>query len=214
MAEPLVCACPACGTRFRVTAEQLAVADGRVRCGACLTVFDCSDLIPPAARETAAVHAPPERSHTGLFAAAYAAAGCLLAVLVFGLQYPAWSADPGLRRIYEAACRFGPCELPVQRDVAAIAISPGAPVRRPGDSPALAVPVELVNRAPFRQPFPTLAVLTADADGRRIAEQRLAPPDYLPKGHPLEMTRDRPVEIELRIADPDGVAATYRLSVL
>ena len=38
--KPLIAECPSCQTRFRVTVEQLAVADGRVRCGACLTVFD------------------------------------------------------------------------------------------------------------------------------------------------------------------------------
>lgn len=37
---PLIAGCPSCRTRFRVTEKQLAVADGRVRCGACLAVFD------------------------------------------------------------------------------------------------------------------------------------------------------------------------------
>lgn len=37
---PLIAECPSCQTRFRVTEDQLAVANGRVRCGACLTVFD------------------------------------------------------------------------------------------------------------------------------------------------------------------------------
>jgi len=38
--EPLITQCPNCETRFRVTEAQLQVAQGRVRCGACLTVFD------------------------------------------------------------------------------------------------------------------------------------------------------------------------------
>ena len=37
--EPLVTECPHCQTRFRVTDHQLQLAAGRVRCGACLTVF-------------------------------------------------------------------------------------------------------------------------------------------------------------------------------
>lgn len=32
--------CPACGTTFRVSDEQLGAAEGRVRCGACAQVFD------------------------------------------------------------------------------------------------------------------------------------------------------------------------------
>lgn len=38
--EPLVTQCPNCDTRFRVTEAQLQIAAGRVRCGACLSVFD------------------------------------------------------------------------------------------------------------------------------------------------------------------------------
>lgn len=37
--EPLVTRCPHCSTRFRVSEAQLQMARGRVRCGACLTVF-------------------------------------------------------------------------------------------------------------------------------------------------------------------------------
>lgn len=44
MSEWLV-ACPECGTRFRVVAGQLGVADGRVRCGACLAVFRAGDRL-------------------------------------------------------------------------------------------------------------------------------------------------------------------------
>jgi predicted Zn finger-like uncharacterized protein len=41
--EPLITRCPNCNTQFRVTENQLAVAGGRVRCGACLTVFQGID---------------------------------------------------------------------------------------------------------------------------------------------------------------------------
>ena len=35
--------CPQCRTRFRVTEEQLRIADGSVRCGACLHIFQAED---------------------------------------------------------------------------------------------------------------------------------------------------------------------------
>ncbi len=38
--EQLIAGCPSCATRFRITRELLDAADGQVRCGACLTVFD------------------------------------------------------------------------------------------------------------------------------------------------------------------------------
>lgn len=40
MPDPQYTRCPACKTVFRVTAEQLAMREGRVRCGHCKTVFD------------------------------------------------------------------------------------------------------------------------------------------------------------------------------
>jgi len=51
----MITQCPACGTHFRVTPEQLQAHQGQVRCGRCMTVFDAlkalSDLpeTPPAA---------------------------------------------------------------------------------------------------------------------------------------------------------------------
>lgn len=43
--EPLITQCPRCQTRFRVTAEQLETAAGRVRCGACLAVFQAREAL-------------------------------------------------------------------------------------------------------------------------------------------------------------------------
>ena len=43
--EPLITRCPNCATQFRVTEIQLAAAGGRVRCGACLTVFEGTEYL-------------------------------------------------------------------------------------------------------------------------------------------------------------------------
>src|SRR3990170_7314175 len=40
MATSMITKCPACGTLFRVTPEQLQAHQGQVRCGRCMTVFD------------------------------------------------------------------------------------------------------------------------------------------------------------------------------
>lgn len=44
-----ICACPACGSRFRVTEAQLGAAGGQVRCGACLALFDARSTLESAA---------------------------------------------------------------------------------------------------------------------------------------------------------------------
>ena len=40
----MVTQCPACGSRFRITGNQLGRAGGRVRCGACLAIFLAADV--------------------------------------------------------------------------------------------------------------------------------------------------------------------------
>ena len=240
---PLTCTCPACETRFRVTEEQLGVANGRVRCGACLTVFDCSHLVvqgepeediageaqpadtgadgpaivpTPAGRTGARKRRDRTAAPTpvGPFATAYAAGAVLLAALVFGLMYPAWSQQPSLRGVYQVACAVMPCELQPLRALDAIAVKPLRAERRDGPPPRLSMPVELSNQAPFDQPFPVLAVRILSADGRDLAEQRLAPKDYLPRGHSLKMAPNDPVTIDLQLEDPGGDAARYMLSAL
>lgn len=62
MSEPLVTQCPFCQTRFRLTPEQLRVAAGNVRCGACLEVFHAADTAVPASSPApAAQPAAPQR---------------------------------------------------------------------------------------------------------------------------------------------------------
>ena len=43
MADPKFTRCPGCATVFRVTAAQLALREGQVRCGHCRAVFDAND---------------------------------------------------------------------------------------------------------------------------------------------------------------------------
>jgi predicted Zn finger-like uncharacterized protein len=43
MAEQKFTRCPGCGTVFRITAAQLALREGQVRCGHCRAVFDAND---------------------------------------------------------------------------------------------------------------------------------------------------------------------------
>jgi len=45
MAETFITQCPHCGTSFRVKEEHLAIANGSVRCGACLQVFSARNHI-------------------------------------------------------------------------------------------------------------------------------------------------------------------------
>lgn len=61
MSKPIIAQCPACNARYSVTPGQLRVADGQVRCGQCLTVFDA---VPKAAKMTPAPVKITEPSNT------------------------------------------------------------------------------------------------------------------------------------------------------
>jgi predicted Zn finger-like uncharacterized protein len=52
--------CPSCGTRFRVTDEQLQAGSGQVRCGICLAVFDAHRELAEPRAPAASAPAPGE----------------------------------------------------------------------------------------------------------------------------------------------------------
>lgn len=61
----LITSCPACGTMFRVVADQLKISEGWVRCGHCAEVFDATAHMaddPPMSRfpEDAEPASPPD----------------------------------------------------------------------------------------------------------------------------------------------------------
>lgn len=51
--------CPHCSATFKVTDEQLGIANGRVRCGACMNIFDAiAYSLPDKAEKSAKAHIP------------------------------------------------------------------------------------------------------------------------------------------------------------
>ena len=60
--------CPTCNTAFKVTDELLGLAGGKVRCGACLAVFQASDymLRPSAEKESVSEQLPEQEPDSGL----------------------------------------------------------------------------------------------------------------------------------------------------
>ncbi len=51
--------CPTCSTAFKVTNEFLAIAGGKVRCGACLAIFQASDYMLEPVKKAEAVEEIP-----------------------------------------------------------------------------------------------------------------------------------------------------------
>ena len=233
--EVMICACPQCGTRFRVTAAMLAVADGQVRCGACLTVFrgrdhrQDADSPPPRqdalAADAAVGPAAPRRStararsrRTPLRRKATALTACTVLALVLvantlGLMFDSWSQTPAMRSVYAAVCGIAGCELAPLVSLPDIDVLVAARSRL-GPTQPWTLNIELLNRAPFRQPAPTLAVAFRATDGAVLEERRIPPGEYLSAGQPRHLMPNQPTNVALRLDDPGTAAAAYTVALL
>lgn len=56
----MISQCPNCKTRFIVSEEKLHVADGNVRCGACMQVFSATDYTTTEHSDIPADHCPAD----------------------------------------------------------------------------------------------------------------------------------------------------------
>lgn len=226
-----LCACPSCGTEFRVTAADLAKADGHVRCGACMTVFDGSaqreapaalaEADMPAAGLAASTDAPkppvatsaqgptsPKRERPARSRARRPRIGWRLAgVLAFGA---ALGANAMALRHYGG-----------QPDLAAFEVAAPLAVERTDSPPGVVVTGGLVNRAGAPQRLPSLLVRLQHEDAT-IAEARFRPGEYLagrttrtPLGTLLGETlaANESTFVALQVEEAEGVATTATVTL-
>ena len=225
-----ICVCPSCDTRFRVTDSQLAVAEGQVRCGACLALFDgrmalveaapAQRPVAPAGRSALApadallldAATAPARSRFGLRLLGVAALGLALALQVLWLQADAWALQPNLRPGYQQLCRLFGCQLPPA--LAGFDLAQPVEVVR-GQPPAtLTLSGRIVNRAAFPQPLPTLLVLLRNAEDDAVAAHRVPPADYLVQPGTALLGAGEIGEFAVRVGDPGATAVGAELVLL
>ncbi|MEJ2631050.1 MAG: DUF3426 domain-containing protein [Acidihalobacter sp.] len=154
------------------------------------------------------------RSSTLLWSAAI-----LVLIALLGLQYLLSQRDqfaryPELRPVLAQLCRVTGCELPPQRDLAAIELSSRNVFTHPNIPHALMVTATMINNAPFPQPYPMLQISFSNLDGQTVALGRFKPTQYLPKGvdpHGL-MPVGKPLHISFSVDDPGQQALAYEFS--
>lgn len=198
--------CPQCGTVFRVSAEQLRVAGGWVRCGRCSTEFNAiAKLTDSRADREAAIaleDGPSPESQlrklvaTGDRPVGHRATptrqgitrtlwglGSLLLLLLLLTQYiwnerAGYATDPQLRPWVERFCALTGCHLEEFRDLSALQLHKRDLHLDPEREDLLVVNAILVNRAPMAQPFPILELLLKEPGNAIIASRRFQPGDY------------------------------------
>ena len=239
-----LCACPSCGTEFRVTAEDLAVVEGKVRCGACMAVFDgrAQRVAAPAPDETATTTALASANAAEVDHAANASEPGVAEPQVEPVVRPALAAprvEPALVRparrprigwrllgVVAFGTALGANALALQLhakppDLAAFEIE--APlVERTESPPGFAITGRLVNRAGFRQRLPNLLVRLQDEEVT-VAEARFHPRQYLagPAKSTLAtrllggmLAANESAPVALHVADADGTATAATLTLV
>lgn len=152
----------------------------------------------------------PRRWWVGVVAGLF---GLALILQVFYFQLPSWSRDPGLRPIYETACAWLGCELPVMRDISRMSARNLVVRSHPDLDNALIVDAVIVNGADYAQPYPDLELRFTAVGGLLVAGRRFRPDEYL-NGEDVDVTNmppNTPVQVSLEIEDPGPDAVNYVL---
>ena len=125
-----------------------------------------------------------------------------------------YSQLPQLRPLYEVACGYLDCELPVYTDIDSIRSENLTVQTHPTFANGLMVNTVIRNTAAFEQPFPILILSFNSAENNVIALREFTAAEYLDPG--LRSVRSMPaltpVQIGLAIMDPGPEAVNYTLA--
>ena len=289
MTRLLVTVCPSCTTRFRITAAQVEVAGGRVRCGACLEIFEALPNVEQDAQAEDVVgvarpalqpapRAAPPLSFTVVGADAVAdeadtasvpvvadrpirrrsvldveadtgaltpeerrrlqqlgvdtdvnppparrwriAAPAAVAVVLLVAQYGYFRADSlassvALRPWYEGVCRVLGCAVPVFHDASLLRSGSVVMRQHPERGDVLLIDAQILNEAPYPQPFPDVLVEILDRGGATLSSRVFTPMDYR-RGELATIALvppHRPLQLSLELLNPGGVGVNFRFEL-
>jgi predicted Zn finger-like uncharacterized protein len=185
--------CPYCKSIFIVVTDELKIAQGHVRCGECLTVFNAANELLdsesfktdphyqvninniPNLLQSSSLHS----FHSVFF---WGFMVVLLSITLAGQVLWFWERDfvlqnPQLRPGLVIFCDTFLCELPPTRDLNSFQIKNQ---RVQLQSEWIEVEMTFINNATFSQIYPDLQLNFEDINGNIIAQQRFKPSDYLP----------------------------------
>jgi predicted Zn finger-like uncharacterized protein len=231
--------CPDCHAKFRVTDGQLRLADGRVRCGNCLSIFDAHNGRADRPAVTAIDHS--KEHSTGLqfaqldaepivlerfntqpespFKTALMILILLLCATLSALQY-LWferaklNAHPSLRPLYILLCSQIDCDLSAKEGLALLTIEQTLVRDHPRYSNALEVTLKINNQSTLYQPYPAVELSLKDLQGRLISRRTFDPNEYLELGiNPERLSPKLPVQIQLTLTKPDEAIASFEANL-
>ncbi len=114
--------------------------------------------------------------------------------------------------VLSAFCGVTGCELDVAKDLSRLELRGHKMSSHPTLSDVLVIDVEVINRAPFPQPYPVLSVTMSDTAGETVATRQFQPADYLePEAIDNTLPSDQLVRISFEILDPGPEASSSEL---
>jgi predicted Zn finger-like uncharacterized protein len=219
--------CPCCRTTFRVNEEQLAAAGGKVRCGACQTVFDGRAHLLAATRTPTSTtrgaddltfvtrtHAPRSTRSTVGWTLLNLALLISLAGQYAHHHRAALAAQPTFRPGVELLCKVARCDLPPWRDLTAFELTSRNVQSHPKFDRALLLDATFVNRSARPQPYPDLLVTFLDSAERPVASRRFHPAEYLSAQPTTSLTAGAEAHVVLEILDPGDRALGYEFTFM
>jgi len=233
--------CPHCHTIFRITDEQIEIANSQARCGHCLAIFTVEnpyynnidnnidfDIETESDEELPEVIPPKLRHETLADEKYYSLTGTLfltlslLSMIFIGLlQYTYYNRlqlvqNNDIRPWLDLLCENIECNLPEPRDPNRVELSNKNIFAHPNIDNALMISATIVNQAEFEQDFPFIELHFEDIRGRHIAGRIFKPVEYLgiPQDQITKMSPANPISFNIEIFDAGKPMIGYEFDFL
>lgn len=233
--------CPHCNTRFKIAEAQLALREGKVRCGQCLQAFDArpsfiateaistSDSAPIAVPEQASASEMPQpnvaqiapRNHpvkrrvvnllAGIFSLLLLIT--LIAQATYFFRIDLAARYPNVKPVLLAYCHLLRCEVPLPQRAETMSIEASDLQAVPEHDEQIILNALLRNRAPYAQAFPYLELTLNDTQDKPLARRIFLPENYLSRSENEKtgLQGNHEVVIKLPLNIHDLKATGYRL---
>ncbi|MGK0498661.1 MAG: putative Zn finger-like uncharacterized protein [Oceanicoccus sp.] len=155
----------------------------------------------------------PDHWRRRAWLASIAAAILLLASQYLVFNFERLARDNNYRPLLISGCELLGCQVPELDDIRQISSSNLMVRSHPKQANALVVDAILINRAPFKQPFPEMELQFTNLAGKVVAGRRFSPEQYLSgelSGNQI-MPIKQPIHISLDIIDPGTEAINYQI---
>ena len=141
----------------------------------------------------------------------------LLGQMVLFRSYQLANQFPSLTPMLASICETLPCRYSGSTDIKQIEVINRNVSGHPEQKNALLISTTFINKAPFNQPYPTIAIKLSDLSGHIVATRYFQPNEYFGEGlynKFLLMETDTPVNVTLEVLDPGDDAINFEFSFI